>query len=126
MNRLLTFLVLLALVVGVSPLFGQATDGNIIGTVVDQSGGVVAKATVDLESATTGVKRTTETDSAGVYRFNNLLVGSLQHRGSRGGLHGRVFAECGRRIEPRYYSQRIAGGRHGGNPDRSHGSLHAD
>lgn len=55
--------------------FGQTTDGNVIGTVVDQSGGVVAKATVDLESAVTGVKRATETDSAGVYRFNNLLVG---------------------------------------------------
>jgi hypothetical protein len=75
MNRLLTCVVLLALVVGISPIFGQATDGNIIGTVTDQSGGVVAKATVDLESAVTGTKRTAETDSAGVYRFNNLLVG---------------------------------------------------
>jgi hypothetical protein len=73
------FLLLLVVLVALSPaVFGQATDGNVVGTVQDQTGGVLAKASVELENTATGVIRTTETDTAGLYRFNNVPVGNYK------------------------------------------------
>src|SRR5689334_6281853 len=42
-------------------LFGQASDGNITGTVLDASGAAIPSATVQLENVATGVKLTTKT-----------------------------------------------------------------
>src|SRR5437870_5384204 len=67
---------LFSAVVFVSNSFGQATDGNIVGTVVDASGAAVPAANVELQNMQTGVKATTKTDGSGTYRFNNVLVGS--------------------------------------------------
>ena len=57
-------------------MFGQAAAGNITGTVVDASGAAVPKAKVDLLNLQTGVSNTTTTDSSGVYRVSNLLIGN--------------------------------------------------
>src|SRR5215469_15351667 len=46
--------------------------GSIEGVVKDQSGGVVANATVELTYAVTGLTRTTATDSSGSFRFTNV------------------------------------------------------
>jgi len=56
--------------------FGQATDGNLIGTVYDASGKVVADAGVSAQNTATGVTAETKSDQSGAYRFNNLPVGS--------------------------------------------------
>src|SRR5690242_1244329 len=56
--------------------FGQAADGNLVGPVVDVSGGAVANADVELVNVDTAVKSTTKTDDMGGYRFGNILVGS--------------------------------------------------
>jgi hypothetical protein len=56
-------------------LFGQSGDGTVVGTVLDASGAGVPNATVQLQNMDTGVKTSTKTDSAGSYRFNNILVG---------------------------------------------------
>src|SRR6266853_1743605 len=56
--------------------FGQASDGNIVGTVVDVSGAVVPNANVELLNLATGVKNSTTTDSAGSYRFGNVPIGT--------------------------------------------------
>lgn len=56
--------------------YGQATDGNIVGTVLDSSGAVVGGAKVEFANVDTGVKNATTTDSAGTYRFGNVPVGS--------------------------------------------------
>jgi hypothetical protein len=61
---------------GASYLFGQAQDGNILGAVLDPSGSAIPGATVELENVATGIKATTKTDSAGLYRFNNVLIGT--------------------------------------------------
>ncbi len=58
--------------------FGQATDGNITGTVMDSTGAAIPGASVELENVATGVERTTETDATGAYRFNNVLIGKYR------------------------------------------------
>ena len=68
------FLVVLAAFLGQSA-FGQATDGNIVGTVMDPSEAVIQGCEVTLENVATGVTRTVRTDTSGVYRFNNAPVG---------------------------------------------------
>jgi hypothetical protein len=50
-------------------------DGNIVGTVLDPTGAVIPEATVELLNPATGITRTARTDAAGLYRFNNVLVG---------------------------------------------------
>ena len=56
---------------------GQFT-GNIQGTVVDQSGAVVAQAKVDLVNTVTQVSASTTTDASGSYRFLSLAPGSYK------------------------------------------------
>ncbi len=58
--------------------FSQATDGNIIGSVLDASGSGVPSATVLAVNTATGVQTSAATDSSGLYRLNNLLVGSYK------------------------------------------------
>ena len=73
MKLLSCFLLLIA---AASAIFGQAAGGNITGTVVDSSGAAVPKAKIDLQNAATGVVTSTAADATGVYRINNLLVGT--------------------------------------------------
>src|SRR5579872_6968393 len=56
-------------------LFGQATDGNIVGLVLDATGAGVPGAAVEAANVATGVKTLSKTDASGAYRINNLLVG---------------------------------------------------
>ncbi|MBL8228554.1 MAG: TonB-dependent receptor [Bryobacterales bacterium] len=56
-------------------LFGQATDGSIVGNVTDASGAALASAKVELTNIDTTVTATSTADSTGFYRFRNVLVG---------------------------------------------------
>jgi hypothetical protein len=47
------------------PAFSQGSSGRILGTVTDQSGGVVANATVSVIDTERNVSRTISTDDAG-------------------------------------------------------------
>jgi hypothetical protein len=60
------------------PAFSQATDGNIIGSVLDPSGAVVAGTHIELENLATGVKLETTSNAQGQYRFSNILVGQYK------------------------------------------------
>ena len=62
------------------PIFAQRFDGGLRGTVTDQTDAVVAGAKVTVTNEATGVKQTTESTSAGVYNFPNLLVGTYTLR----------------------------------------------
>ncbi len=55
-------------------LFGQQTTGNgsVTGRVTDASGGVIPDATVTLTDRSTNIPITTQTNSAGLYVFNNV------------------------------------------------------
>src|SRR5690242_18020297 len=53
----------------------QSVSGDLIGTVADQQGAVIPNAKVSAANVETGVIATTMTNSAGSFRFPNLLVG---------------------------------------------------
>lgn len=74
LTSILFALAVLALT-GVPRLNAQASDGNLVGTVVDQMGASIPNAAVEITNTATGVKFTTTTGMDGQYRFNNILVG---------------------------------------------------
>src|SRR5580700_1736929 len=53
-------------------LFAQGSFGRILGTVTDQSGAVIAGATVSIIDTQRGLARTLTTDQAGEYNAPNL------------------------------------------------------
>ncbi len=58
------------------PVFGQLTTGNLTGSVFDPTGAIVPNATVVVTNDATGVQNTTNSTSAGDYRFENLPAGT--------------------------------------------------
>ena len=58
--------------------YGQAVDGNIVGTVVDSQGAVVVGAEVTATNTATDVAATTKTGTTGEYRFDHLLAGTYK------------------------------------------------
>jgi hypothetical protein len=76
-----------AALLGLSALgFGQATDANLVGTVVDATAAAVPNTSIELTNTATGVKTTTKTDSSGLYRFNNLPVGQYDLKAAAAGF----------------------------------------
>jgi hypothetical protein len=72
---LVTFLVLLF---AASPLFAQVDAGAVLGTVTDQSGGVISGAKVVLTNEGTGAIATFTTSVDGVYKFSPVRIGSYK------------------------------------------------
>ena len=59
------------------PFLGaQATDGNLVGSLVDASGAAIVNAQVKITNQATGVESTTKSGNSGEYRFNNIAVGT--------------------------------------------------
>src|ERR1700726_1912310 len=57
-------------------VFSQGNFGRILGTIADQTGGVVAGATVTIIDKDRGVARTLTTDDAGEYNAPTLIPGT--------------------------------------------------
>ena len=77
MRNARTFLIIISLLplcVSVQAV-AQATSGELVGTVMDPSGAVVVKATVEITNAETGVATLLTTNSSGQYHAANLLPG---------------------------------------------------
>src|ERR1700738_5356107 len=68
------------------PAFSQGSYGRILGTVSDQSGGVVSGATVTVLDKDRGTTRTLTTDDAGVYNAPNLTAGNYTVRAEAKGF----------------------------------------
>src|SRR5579859_7114011 len=68
------------------PAFSQGNAGRIMGTVTDQSGGVVAGATVTVIDTARGVTRTLTSDDAGEYNAPNLTPGAYTVRAEAKGF----------------------------------------
>src|SRR5579872_5516538 len=62
------------------PAYSQGSFGRILGTVTDQSGGVVTGATVTVIDTERGINRTLTTDDAGAYNAPNLTAGNYTVR----------------------------------------------
>ncbi|HYT08440.1 MAG TPA: carboxypeptidase-like regulatory domain-containing protein, partial [Rugosimonospora sp.] len=85
------------------PLFSQGSYGRILGSVTDQSGGVIAGATVTVTDVDRGVSRNLTTDDAGEYNAPNLVPGKYTVRAESKGFRTverqNVILEVGK--EPR-------------------------
>jgi hypothetical protein len=68
------------------PLFSQGNFGRILGTVTDQSGGVISGATVTVIDTQRGVARTLTTDQAGEYSAPTLIPGAYTVRAEAKGF----------------------------------------
>jgi hypothetical protein len=66
----------MTLCVGIA--FGQAISGNLVGTVTDASGAVVANAEVTATNVGTNALAVAHTNSTGEFRFDNLPVGTYK------------------------------------------------
>ena len=67
-------------------LFGQFESGSVLGTIHDQTGGVVAKCTVTLENVQTGVTANTTTNPQGDYLFVNVRLGQYRVKAEAAGF----------------------------------------
>ncbi len=70
MATVFTLGLVLAFAVGVA--FGQATAGNLSGTVTDPTGALVPGATVTITNAVSGYTRTETSDNTGQFHFFNI------------------------------------------------------
>lgn len=75
-RRFSTYGLCLLMLVAATPAFAQRTTGEIVGTVTDESGGVLPGVTVILRGAGVGGAPTVVTTETGSYRFPALPPGS--------------------------------------------------
>ena len=76
-NAFFAVSMLAVLLVGTSfAAWGQATSGNIAGTVVDRSGAVIPNASVTATNVATGVAATAQASKVGDFYIPNLLPGN--------------------------------------------------
>src|SRR5579884_1246666 len=64
--------------VSITPLFGQAFYGSVVGAVTDQSGAALRGATVTLTNTGTGERHQTQSGAGGDYQFLNLVPGTYR------------------------------------------------
>jgi hypothetical protein len=84
------------------PLFSQANAGRILGSVVDQTGGVIAGVTVTVTDVQRGISRILTTDQAGEYAAPSLLPGTYAVRAEANGFkiseHAGILLEVGKDV----------------------------
>src|ERR1700681_3009953 len=84
------------------PLFSQANAGRILGSVTDQTGGVIAGVTVTVTDVQRGIPRTLTTDQAGEYAAPSLLPGTYAVRAEAKGFktveHSGLLLEVGQNL----------------------------
>src|SRR6185436_1706415 len=75
---LFALVMMLAMIASAPSVRAQAIDGNLTGTVVDPTGAIIPNATVEITNTRTGIKTSARTGTDGLYRFNNLPVGTYE------------------------------------------------
>jgi Carboxypeptidase regulatory-like domain len=83
-------------------LFSQGNFGRILGTVTDQTGGVISGATVSIVDKDRGVARTLTTDDAGEYNAPTLIPGTyivkVEAKGFKTTERQNVLLEVGKEV----------------------------
>ena len=69
-------LVIVAIAVLLTSVWGQLNQGSIAGNVLDPSGAVVVDAKVTAKNVETGSSYETQSSSAGAYRLPNVSIGT--------------------------------------------------
>ena len=98
-RRLLAFALSFALLVGVPRLCAQSTFGNIVGSVRDTSGAVVAAAEIVAREIDQNTARSAKSDSEGLYEVLNLKPGRYEITAAKSGFATAKIAEA--RLEAR-------------------------
>ncbi len=84
------------------PLFSQGNQGRILGAITDQSGGVIAGATVSVKDVQRGISRDLTTGDAGEYNAPNLVPGTYSVRAEAKGFkvveRQNILLEVGKEI----------------------------
>ncbi len=78
MRRISFMVLLLTLLIGATPLFGQADRATINGTVTDPSGAVLPGVEITLENVETGVKTPGVTNEVGNFSLVNIPIGTYK------------------------------------------------
>jgi len=90
------------MLVSIMPIFSQANLGRILGSVNDQTGGVMAGATVTVLDVQRGISRTLTTDNAGEYNAPNLTPGTYivraESKGFKTAERSGILLEVGKDI----------------------------
>ena len=73
LGALVSLFTLLAIATITTPALPRASDGNIVGTVTDQSGAGIPNATVDLVNSATDDKISPKTSADGSFGFGTVL-----------------------------------------------------
>src|SRR4051794_8120849 len=73
----------------------QTSRGTVSGIVTDPSGGVVAGAAVELSHLANGLRRLTSTNTAGMYRFEAVDLGTHTLKVVRSGFDALVVTGLG-------------------------------
>jgi hypothetical protein len=81
-------LIILSLALGFSVLGQSLTAGTVSGTVMDPNNAVVPNATITIENAVTGYKRTVNTGTNGEFRFDNVPLNNYVYTVSASGFSG--------------------------------------
>ena len=71
-------IILMILFLGSLPLYSQVVGGSLSGTVADESGAAIPKATVSIMNVATSVTTNVTTNGQGIYNAPNLLPGNYQ------------------------------------------------
>src|SRR6266853_3088992 len=84
------------------PLFSQGSSGRILGTVTDQSGGVISGATVTVSDTERGVSKILTTNDPGEYNAPTLVPSTYKVRAEAKGFktveRQNVVLEVGKEI----------------------------
>ena len=96
---LATFIVLSSLSL---PAFSQANTGRILGSITDQTGGLIAGATVTVTDVERGASRTLTTDESGAYSAPSLIPSNytvkVEYKGFRTIDRQNVVLEVGKEV----------------------------
>jgi Carboxypeptidase regulatory-like domain/TonB-dependent Receptor Plug Domain len=87
MKKLLLLLCMLTF----TAAWAQIDRASISGTVTDQSGAIVAGATVNVESAATGLRRETQSNEAGIYLLPQLPIGAYTVSANMPGFQAKKY-----------------------------------
>ncbi len=84
--------VVLLSIVTVTPAAAQFQRGTVVGTVTDETGGVIANAKVTLKNLGTNEERSVTTDERGDYTFPSLLPGAYSVTAESAGFKTQVIS----------------------------------
>jgi hypothetical protein len=92
----------LGVLLACAPAFSQGNQGRILGTITDQTGGVISGCTVTVMDTQRGISRTLTTDDAGEYSAPQLLPGTYKVRAESKGFSATersgILLEVGKEI----------------------------